>query len=186
MELLFEETTGSFLKAIYFSADKHRNQRRKDNLHSPYINHPIDVTRRLWEVGKVRDPATLISAILHDTLEDTATSPEEISTLFGDEVLSIVQEVTDDKSLPKQVRKRLQIEHAFTISKKAKLIKLADKSSNLYDLIFSPPKSWSFERKQRYILWTEKVVEGLRGTNLSLEQTYDEILRDGKQLFRLP
>ena len=185
MQPIFDESTGLFLKAIHFSADKHRDQRRKDKSRSPYINHPIDVTRRLWEIGEVRDPSTLISAVLHDTLEDTQTSPQEISILFGEEVLSIVLEVTDDKSLPKQVRKRLQIEHAVHISNKAKLIKLADKSCNLFDLINSPPRLWSFERRQSYVLWTELVVAGLRGTNSALEQTYDEILKNGKQIFKL-
>jgi guanosine-3',5'-bis(diphosphate) 3'-pyrophosphohydrolase len=182
---IFDETTGLFLKAIHFSADKHRNQRRKDEVHSPYINHPLDVTQRLWDIGEVRDPITLISAVLHDTLEDTQTTPHEICLLFGEEVLSVVLEVTDDKSLPKQARKRLQIEHAPHISNKAKLIKLADKSCNLYDLLFSPPRLWSFERRQRYLLWTEQVVAGLRGTNPALEQTYDEIVMNGKQILKL-
>lgn len=185
MLTMFDESTGLFLKAIHFSANKHRDQRRKDELRSPYINHPIDVTRRLWEIGEVRDPATLISAVLHDTLEDTQTTHHEISSLFGEEVLSIVLEVTDDKSLPKQQRKRLQIEHAPHISHKAKLIKLADKSCNLYDLIYSPPRQWTFERRQRYLLWTEQVVAGLRCTNSALEQVYDEILTNGKQILKI-
>ena len=182
---IFNESTGLLLQAIHFSAVKHRDQRRKDGTHSPYINHPIEVTKRLWDTGGVRDPTTLISAVLHDTLEDTKTSPNEILGIFGEEVLSVVQEVTDDKSLPKQVRKHLQIEHAPNISKRAKLIKLADKSCNLYDIIYSPPSLWSFQRRQQYLLWTEQVVAGLRGTNTALEQTYDEILFQGKQILKL-
>ncbi|HEY3310064.1 MAG TPA: HD domain-containing protein [Anaerolineales bacterium] len=185
MRKLFDESTGLLIKAIHFSAAKHRDQRRKDEAHSRYINHPLDVTRRLWETGEVRDQTTLISAVLHDTLEDTQTTPLEIGTLFGEEVLSAVLEVTDDKSLPRLVRKRLQIEHAPNISQWAKLIKLADKSCNLYDLIHSPPRRWSLERQQHYLLWTEQVVAGLRGTNLALEQTYNEILKTGKLLLKI-
>lgn len=182
---MFDETTGLLLRAIHFSADRHRDQRRKDVSLTPYINHPIAVTRRLWETGGVRDPTTLISAVLHDTLEDTLTTPQEINDLFGYEILSVVLEVTDDKSLPKMVRKQLQIEHAPQISFRAKLIKLADKTCNLYDLIYSPPRAWSLSRRKNYLLWTEKVVAGMRGTNQALELKYDEILIMGKQILRI-
>jgi GTP diphosphokinase / guanosine-3',5'-bis(diphosphate) 3'-diphosphatase len=185
MQPIFDETTGLFLKAIHFSADKHRYQRRKDEMHSPYINHPIDVTQRLWEIGNVRDTTTLISSLLHDTLEDTQTTPDEIQAIFGEEVLFVVQEVTDDKSLPKQVRKRLQVEHAPHISNRAKLIKLADKSCNLLDLIYSPPRGWNLKRRQQYLLWTEKVVDRLRGTNQTLEEKYDDLLNQGKKLLEI-
>lgn len=119
----FNEFTGNLLKVIHFSAFKHRDQRRRDQARSPYINHPIEVARLLWEVGGIRDEATLAAAILHDTLEDTDTTPDEIRERFGEEVLGLVLEVTDDKSLPKMRRKRLQIEHAPHISFKAKLIR---------------------------------------------------------------
>ena len=92
---VFNESTGLLLLAIHFSADKHRDQRRKNNSKSPYINHPIEVTKMLWEIGEIRDPITLISAVLHDTLEDTQTTHAEIRNNFGDEVLSVVLEVTD-------------------------------------------------------------------------------------------
>lgn len=181
----FDESTGNLLKAIHFSADKHRDQRRKDVPRSPYINHPIEVAEILWEAGGVRETTTLIAAVLHDTLEDTQTTPEEILGLFGEEVLAVVLEVTDDKSLPRQMRKQLQIEHAPKISSKAKLVKLADKICNLYDLIYSPPARWPLERRQTYVLWTEKVVAGLRGTNAKLEKQYDELLMEGKQVFEI-
>jgi len=180
----FDESTGILLKAIEFSASKHRDQRRKDQPRSPYINHPIRVAQILWEIGGVRDVATLVAAILHDTIEDTETSTDEIRGHFGEEILSLVLEVTDDKSLPKQARKRLQIEHAPRISQKAKLVKLADKICNLDDLLTSPPQRWSFERKRRYLLWTEQVVAGLRGANAALEHKYDMLLLDGKNKLR--
>jgi guanosine-3',5'-bis(diphosphate) 3'-pyrophosphohydrolase len=153
--------------------------------HSPYINHPIEVAETLWETGGVRDGTALIAAILHDTIEDTETTPDEIRTLFGEEILKVVLEVTDDKSLPSPVRKQLQIDHAPHISPEAKLVKLADKICNLYDLIHSPPRMWTLRRRQTYLLWTEQVVAGLRGTNLALENRYDELLALGRRALNI-
>jgi guanosine-3',5'-bis(diphosphate) 3'-pyrophosphohydrolase len=180
MELF--ENTGLLIKALRFSADKHRYQRRKDPAKSPYINHPIEVMQLLWDVGGVRESNVLLAALLHDTIEDTNTSPDEISNLFGQEVLSLVLEVTDDKTLPKADRKRLQIETASHKSVGAKLIKLADKSCNIRDMVGSPPEDWSLERRREYLLWTEKVVAELRGTNAALEDYYNHELMSGKTL----
>ena len=180
-----DDSAGILLKAIHFSALKHRDQRRKDIPKSPYINHPIQVAEMLWEIGGVRDVATLAAAILHDTIEDTATSPEEIHAHFGQEILGLVLEVTDDKRLPKPERKRLQIEHALHISPPAKLIKLTDKICNLADVLHSPPSDWSFQRRQEYLLWTEQVVAGLRGVNPALEKQYDETLEAGKRILEI-
>jgi guanosine-3',5'-bis(diphosphate) 3'-pyrophosphohydrolase len=181
----FEENIGLLLKAFSFSANKHRNQRRKDKEKSPYINHPIDVTHLLWKVGNVRDVTILLASILHDTIEDTSTSPVEISDLFGEDVLSLVLEVTDDKSLPEQERKQLQIETAPHKSTGAKLIKLADKGCNVHGMVTTPPEAWSLKRCRDYLLWTERVVAGLRGTNPALEKYYDIHLAEGKKLLGL-
>jgi guanosine-3',5'-bis(diphosphate) 3'-pyrophosphohydrolase len=178
----FSENTGLLVKAFRFSADRHSNQRRKDNANTPYINHPIEVVQLLWDVGGVRDVNVLVAAILHDTIEDTRTRPDEIRDAFGEEVLSLVLEVTDDKSLPKADRKRLQIETASHKSYGAKLIKLADKSCNVRNLVSMPPEDWSLERRQEYLLWTEQVVAGLRGSNPNLEEYYDHELWSGKKL----
>jgi guanosine-3',5'-bis(diphosphate) 3'-pyrophosphohydrolase len=178
----FSENTGKLLEALRFSAEKHRNQRRKDSEHSPYINHPIEVAQLMWEVGGVRDVDVLLAAVLHDTIEDTDTRPEEISGRFGENVLSLVTEVTDDKSLPKDERKRLQIVNAPHKTYGAKLIKLADKACNVRNLVTMPPKDWSLERRQEYLLWGEKVVAGLRGTNAALEEYYNHELSSGKLL----
>lgn len=178
----FSENTGQLLEAIRFAAEKHRNQRRKDSERSPYINHPIEVAHLLWEIGGVRDVEVLLAAVLHDTVEDTETRPEEISERFGKQVLSFVMEVTDDKSLPKGERKRLQIVNAPHKSYGAKLIKLADKACNVRNLVTMPPKNWSMKRRQEYLLWGEKVVAGLRGTNAALEEYYDHELSSGKLL----
>jgi guanosine-3',5'-bis(diphosphate) 3'-pyrophosphohydrolase len=178
-----EKEVGLLLTALRFSADKHRNQRRKDALKSPYINHPIEVAETLWSVGGIRDLPVLIAAVLHDTIEDTDTIPEEIQRHFGEAVLRLVLEVTDNKRLPKLERKRLQIEMASHKSPLAKCIKLADFVCNLRDMDQSPPADWPLERIQDYVLWTEKVVAGLRGTNPALENYYDVELARGKKKY---
>lgn len=164
------------LDALAFAADKHRNQRRKDAEASPYINHPIALANVLANEGGVDDDTVLAAAILHDTIEDTETSADELRYRFGDAITAIVLEVTDDKDLPKAERKRLQVEHAPHISHGAKLVKLADKICNLRDIAASPPAKWSLERKQAYFDWAKAVVNGLRGTHAVLEQAFDEAL----------
>ena len=173
------------LKAARFSAEKHRDQRRKDSHASPYINHPLQVAETLASVGGVEDVSLLVAALLHDTVEDTGTRPEEIETEFGAEVLFLVMEVTDDKSLPKPERKRLQVEHAPHKSHRAKLLKLADKICNVNDILNTPPADWSLQRRREYLLWTEQVVAGLRGASPRLERRYDELLAEGKQALGL-
>lgn len=126
------------------------------------------------------DLATLVAAILHDTIEDTETTPEELGDHFGAEVRMLVLEVTDDKRLPKATRKRLQIEHAHLSSTKAKLVKLGDKIANVCDLTNAPPADWSVDRRRDYLDWTARVVEGCRGTNVALESYYDEVLEFGR------
>jgi guanosine-3',5'-bis(diphosphate) 3'-pyrophosphohydrolase len=174
--MIAEEEFGLFLAALRFSAGKHSRQRRKDAARTPYINHPIQVAGLLWTAGGIHDMSILIAAILHDTVEDTDASPEQIRNLFGGQVLGIVLEVTDDKSLPKEERKRLQIIHAPRLSPAAKCIKLADKISNLRDITQFPPADWPSGRIQEYFRWSEKVVAGLRGANPALEACYDSEL----------
>jgi guanosine-3',5'-bis(diphosphate) 3'-pyrophosphohydrolase len=164
---------GLLLSAIAFAAHKHRDQRRKDRAKSPYINHPIAVAQLLWQHG-VTDPAVILAAVLHDTIEDTDATRAELVDHFGEAVAAIVVEVSDDKSLPKQRRKELQIEHAPDLSSAAKQVKLADKTCNLRDMVDSPPYDWSDERRREYFAWAERVVAGLRGVNASLEAAFDE------------
>ena len=162
------------LAAIAFAAHKHRDQRRKDAAASPYINHPIALANVLANEGGIDDERVLIAAILHDTIEDTETTEHELVREFGQEIATIVMEVTDDKSLPKAERKRLQFEHAATISRRAKLVKLADKICNLRDVDGSPPVNWDLTRKQEYFDWAKDVVGGLRGAHPALEHIFDE------------
>ena len=173
-----EAVTGDVIRALVFAAARHRNQRRKDTERSPYINHLLDVVDLLWRVGGVRDKATLVAAALHDTVEDTGTTPEEIEAAFGREVRGLVLEVTDDKSLPKETRKRLQIEHAPHKTPRAKLIKLADKIANVRDIRAHPPEDWPTERRVEYVRWARAVVAGMRGTSAALEAEFDRVAGD--------
>ncbi|PIE33296.1 phosphohydrolase [candidate division KSB3 bacterium] len=172
------------LKAISFAAYKHRDQRRKCEMAVPYINHLLAVAETLWERGKVRDIDTVLAGLLHDTLEDTTTSPQELEDLFGEKVRSIVEEVTDDKRLPKSERKRLQIERAGKASLAARHVKLADKICNLRDLIQAPPVGWSRQRLQDYTDWAKQVIDGLRGSNEELEHCFDELCRKATAHFK--
>ncbi|TPX60753.1 hypothetical protein SpCBS45565_g07437 [Spizellomyces sp. 'palustris'] len=166
---------GQLLHAIHFAALKHSTQRRKDSAGTPYVNHPIGVAHILWYEGDVQDIATLQAAVLHDTVEDTDTSFEELALEFGNEVRQIVAECTDDKTLPKSDRKRLQVENAPKKSDKAKLVKMADKIYNLRDLQREPPADWTLDRVREYFLWAQKVTDGCRGVNGKLENILEDI-----------
>ena len=161
------------LKALAFAAHKHRDQRRKDPAASPYINHPIALADVLVNEGGVTDVEVLCAALLHDTVEDTDTTPQEIEGAFGARVARIVAEVTDDQTLSKSERKRLQVERAAGLSSEAKLVKLADKICNLRDVADSPPPNWSLARRQEYFDWAKQVVDGLRGAHPRLEAIFD-------------
>jgi guanosine-3',5'-bis(diphosphate) 3'-pyrophosphohydrolase len=161
------------LRASAFAAHKHRNQRRKDVDASPYINHPLTLANVLANEGGVADAVTLCAALLHDTVEDTDTTAEELQREFGSEICGVVLEVTDDRTLAKADRKRLQIEHAAVISDRAKLVKLADKISNLRDVATSPPAGWPLERRREYFDWAKAVVDRLRGVHPGLEAAFD-------------
>lgn len=178
-QVLWElDDTGLVLKAMFFAAEKHRDQRRKGAEASPYINHPIALANVLWHEGGVTDAVVIAAAILHDTVEDTETTPEELETEFSKQISSIVSEVTDDQNLPPVLRKRLQVLKAPHASHMAKLVKLADKICNLRDILEAPPEGWAVERKRRYFDWAKQVVDGVRGTNLKLETIFDDIYRE--------
>jgi guanosine-3',5'-bis(diphosphate) 3'-pyrophosphohydrolase len=173
-----QQSTGFdlFVKAIAFAAEKHRHQRRKDAHASPYINHPIALVSVLANEGGVHDTRVLCAAVLHDTIEDTQTTPDELRAIFGAEITAIVLEVTDDKTLSAQARKQFQIDHAPHVSTEAKLVKLADKICNLRDILASPPASWALERKQAYFHWAGQVIGGVRGVHPGLESVFDALM----------
>lgn len=176
-----ETTLALLVRAVDFAADRHRDQRRKDEEASPYINHPIKVANELTRVGGVTDPTILVAAILHDTIEDTETTAEDLEREFGREVRLLVEEMTDDKRLPKDERKRLQVLHASRLSPGAKQIKIADKICNVRDVAQSPPAHWDQERRRKYLVWAEHVVAGCRGVNPRLDARFDEILRQAQE-----
>jgi guanosine-3',5'-bis(diphosphate) 3'-pyrophosphohydrolase len=171
------------LQAASFAAKKHRYQKRKGDDAEPYVNHPLEVANLLANVGKIDDYDILIAAVLHDTVEDTETTPEELTELFGARVCGYVLEVTDDKTLEKDERKQKQVEHAPHLSAGAKQIKLGDKISNITDVTNNPPAGWSRERKIEYIDWGTRVVAGLRGVNEDLESYFDETVRRARSKF---
>lgn len=167
------DATRHFIDAIAFAADKHRHQRRKDIHASPYINHPIALAHVLTCEAGIADPVVLAAAILHDTLEDTKTLFAELEDRFGLEVATIVQEVSDDKNIPTEERKRLQIEHAAQLSKRARLVKLADKICTIRDVASNPPVGWSLQRRRKYFDWAKAVVDRMRGIDEVLERLFD-------------
>jgi (p)ppGpp synthase/HD superfamily hydrolase len=170
------------LQALHFAADKHRDHRRKDVHASPYINHTIQVAEVLATTGNVKDPEVLAAALLHDTVEDTETTLAELEQAFGARVARIVGEVTDNKELPKQERKRLQIEHARHLSREATLVKLGDKIANVRDLTTNPPPSWSHQRKKEYLDWAEEVIRNCPRVNPRLESEFRQVLSRGRQV----
>lgn len=162
------------LKTLSFAAHKHKDQRRKDIDASPYINHPISLANILCNEGHITDIEVICGALLHDTVEDTDTTAEELEAEFGKEIRDIVMDVTDDKTLSKQERKRRQIEHAAHASDKAKLVKLADKITNLRDVAANPPPDWPLLRCQEYFDWAKKVIDQVRGVHPVLEGVFDD------------
>ena len=169
----------SVLKAADFAANKHKDQRRKNKSATPYINHPIGVANILTSEGKITDPIVIQAALLHDTVEETDTTIEEIGDVFGDKIKQIVAEVTDDKNLPKQTRKQIQIDTAHKKSPEAKLVKLADKLHNLRSLDSADgiPVGWEEQRINEYFIWAFNVVKGLRGTNAMMEKELDKLFQ---------
>jgi len=169
---------GLTLKAAYFAAEKHRCQRRKDPERTPYINHPLEVANILWFEGDVRDPRILAAALLHDTVEDTDASFEEIDAEFGSTVADLVAEVTDDTRLKSRERKQAQVAKAPYVSQNAKLIKLADKISNLRDIMKAPPEGWSLQRQAAYFQWAQQVVEGMGPVHPSLDAAFRDVFQE--------
>ncbi|EDW83097.1 uncharacterized protein Dwil_GK22495 [Drosophila willistoni] len=167
-----------FMECLQYAAHKHRDQRRKDPQESPYVNHVINVSTILAVEAGIEDENVLMAALLHDVVEDTDASFADVEELFGGDICSLVREVTDDKTLEKQQRKRLQIANAAKTSSRAKLIKLADKLDNLRDLQINTPRGWTEERRVQYFVWAKQVVDQLRATNSILEEELDKIFKE--------
>lgn len=171
----------AILKAAHFAAEKHAGQRRKGAAAEPYINHLLEVAE-LVSSAQPADTDLIIAAVLHDCIEDAGVAREEVVRHFGADVADLVLEVTDDKSLPKTERKRLQIVHAPEISVRAQVIKLADKISNVRAILASPPADWSGERQQDYVEWAKQVVDGLSAPNLNLKAEFERVYQKAGNL----
>jgi (p)ppGpp synthase/HD superfamily hydrolase len=167
------EQITSILAAARFAADKHAGQRRKGAAAEPYVNHLLEVAEMVSQSIEEPDANLVIAALLHDTVEDAGVTNEDIAAQFGADVADLVAEVTDDKSLPKQERKRLQIVNAPKKSPRAQTIKLADKISNLRAILYSPPPDWDYERRKEYFMWAKRVVDGLKAPNPMLKAEFD-------------
>jgi guanosine-3',5'-bis(diphosphate) 3'-pyrophosphohydrolase len=168
------------MQAADFAARRHVGQRRKGAAAEPYVNHLLEVAALLAEATGGSDAALIAAALLHDTLEDTATEYEELDARFGADIAALVAAVTDDKSLPKAERKRRQIESAPSAAARVKLLKIADKTSNVRALVVSPPSNWDIARVADYIDWAERVVAGCRGLNAALERAFDAAVTDAR------
>ena len=167
--------------AADYAARQHIGQRRKGERAEPYMNHLTEVAALLAEATGGTDVTLLAGGLLHDTLEDTDATYEDLEQRFGPEVAALVAEVTDDKSLPKEDRKRLQIDKTPAKSRRAKLLKIADKTSNLRSMVSSPPKGWTPDRLRDYVGWAEQVVRSCRGLNITLDAAFDKAYADAKR-----
>ena len=170
--------------AYEFAARKHVAQRRKGIAAEPYLNHLVEVASLLAKASDGRDGQLVAAGVLHDTLEDTDTTPDELEAAFGTAIAQLVAEVTDDKALPKSQRKRLQVEGAPKKSPRARMIKIADKTSNLRALAASPPAGWSADRKREYLEWAAAVVAGCRGVSPALEAEFDAAFAEARRALR--
>lgn len=167
------DTLRPFLNALTFAAEQHKYQGRGGYERLPYINHIIKVTQTLIEVGNEQDKTTIIAAILHDVVEDSAVTTADIALQFGEGVAAIVEELTDDMQLPYDERKQLQVDRAKQLSLAARKIRITDKASNIID-IFSYPLDWTAEKKRTYVDNSIQIVDQIRGTNKALEDYFDE------------
>jgi (p)ppGpp synthase/HD superfamily hydrolase len=163
------------MKAAHFAAARHSGQRRKGAAAEPYINHLLEVAELVSSALAEPDTNLVVAALLHDTVEDVGVTKEELGEIFGQDVANLVLEVTDDKSLPKQERKRLQIVNASKKSVRAQIIKLADKISNLRAVLASPPTDWSVQRRREYFDWAKLVVDALSAPNPSLKAEFERL-----------
>jgi (p)ppGpp synthase/HD superfamily hydrolase len=171
----------AILSAARYAAEKHAGQKRKGAAGEPYVNHVIEVAHLVSTVAS-GDVNVVIAGLLHDVIEDTDVTAADMSKRFGQDVTTLVMEMTDDKSLPKEERKRLQIEHAPKMSARAQIIKLADKISNLQSILSSPPANWDYERKKKYFEWGKQVVDALSSPNPSLKAEFEKTYQRFKEI----
>jgi guanosine-3',5'-bis(diphosphate) 3'-pyrophosphohydrolase len=170
-------------RAIVFAAQAHAGQHRKDGK-TPYINHPLEVMNLVVLHVENASEEILIAAVLHDVVEDTTITSAEIKAMFGQHVAKLVDELTDDKLMTKEERKRMQLEEVHRLSPEGKLLRLCDKICNVYDILYAPPGDWELSRRMDYIRWAKAVVDKIRGTHKVLEVRFDELYAAGVQLLK--
>jgi (p)ppGpp synthase/HD superfamily hydrolase len=175
------KSLATVLHAASFAARVHATHRRKGAAAEPYVNHVLDVAEILAAHGA--PTAAIIAGLLHDTVEDSDQDPvpttlADLEAIFGAEVARIVAEVSDDKSLPKEVRKGLQVRHAAKASAAAKQVKLADKISNLRTILASPPAGWNHARRLEYVGWAGRVAAEAKGANPALDALFEATYRE--------
>lgn len=169
----------SFLEALEFAAYRHRFDKTKND--EPYINHVISVCRLISDTGEINDEEVLAAAALHDTIEKTGTKASEINFQFGEKVFQIVMEVTDHNTENETEKFQQQLQRVDTLSKQAKVIKLADKIANVKSLLSFPPEGWDIERRSLYINWADRIIMALKGTNDKLDTYYNELITDARK-----
>jgi guanosine-3',5'-bis(diphosphate) 3'-pyrophosphohydrolase len=169
------------LKAADAAARWHVHQRRKGAAAEPYINHLLEVATLVATATEGKDPDLVIAALLHDAIEDQEVPRALIAEAFGNDVAELVSEVTDDKQLDKQERKQRQVDHASEKSKRAKILKLADKTSNLRAIAASPSPDWSVKRKLEYVAWAHEVAKGLTGVSEWLEAEFQKAAKEAER-----
>jgi guanosine-3',5'-bis(diphosphate) 3'-pyrophosphohydrolase len=177
-----QDAVSRILGAADAAARWHATQRRKGTVAEPYINHLLDVARMVDAATFCSDPNLVIAALLHDAIEDQGVSRATIAEQFGEDVATLVAEVTDDKSLPQDERGRLQVQEAPKKSRRAKILKLADKISNVTAVANDPPSDWPVDRQRQYVQWGRDVVAGMRGASPQLEQQFDEAAANADRL----
>lgn len=173
----------SLSKAIVFAAQSHAGQYRKDGK-TPYINHPLEVMNLVTVHVEHPQNDVLIAAVLHDVVEDTNVTSAEIKHMFGGHVARLVEELTDDKTLTKEERKRIQLQEVHTLSPEGQLLRLCDKICNVYDILYAPPGDWDLRRRLDYIKWSKAVVDRIRGIHPTLEKRFDELYEAGIRLLQ--
>ncbi|WP_407176958.1 HD domain-containing protein [Bradyrhizobium sp. STM 3562] len=167
-------------EAAELAARRHTGQQRKARADEPYINHLAEVASLLSAASNGEDAELVAAGWLHDTLEDTETTHDELAQRFGLRVAGLVEECTDDMSLSKSERRQKQVEDAPKKSPGAKLIKIADKISNVRARIFPNPTQAERDELADYVAWAEKVVAGCRGVNATLDGLFDEAVANAR------
>jgi (p)ppGpp synthase/HD superfamily hydrolase len=173
-------------RAADFAAGAHVDQRRKGPALEPYLNHLAEVAVMLSVATGGLDPVLVAASWLHDTVEDTAVTTADLEHHFGPEVAGVVAEVTDDKSLSRDERKRRSVLTIASKSRRAQYLKMADQASNIRALVTTPPAGWTMARLVAYVDWGEAIVARVSERNPQLEAYFRSAVADARATFAAP